>query len=469
MANSSGTLDLISTTTTTSNLNYARFIATLKRPYSLRGTHFEVGGSRGCGRVVKKDDQSEIINLSETNNLGGRPIKVYSLMQSFFNELAPTWRKTQITNLTILANALLSRKTLCTADLARAYPKGCKRKAPHPKHGLWHRLKRLRRFLSNPRPDLEAVFVRLTRLSHSVCRSPGQLLPVLLDPTYFGDYTTLVASVPRSGRALPICWRVFRRDLDGEIELSQNHIVQAMVREVVSRLTESIQMVLVADREFAAAAFFRFIKGLKKDFTIRVDAETWMMHKDYQGPFGELPVRRGGRRLWFVGALYGKEERQPVNILAVWQANQKEPWFIATTLDDPKLVERLYRKRMKIEHGFRDWKHHLRLKGTLRVKSADRAGRLITALALLYWFICLTGTRLNHPRHQVEVSYWGKASLFMVAFEMLQAADVAAVRAAEKVIGWVQDKLFGLKPLSPKHKRRYLRFRLCSLPQSGSP
>ena len=53
-----------------------------------------------------------------------------------------------------------------------------------------------------------------------------------------------------------------------------------------------------------------------------------------------------------------------MNILAVWGLGQREAWFIASPLKDPGLVEGLYRKRMKIEHGYRDWKHHLRLKGT---------------------------------------------------------------------------------------------------------
>lgn len=91
-----------------------------------------------------------------------------------------------------------------------------------------------------------------------------------------------------------------------------------------------------------------------------------------------------GKRLWFAGALYGKEAREVVNILAVWQTGQEEPWFIATSLDEAQLAERLYRKRMKIEHSFRDWKHHLKLKGTLKVESPERAQVLLRTLALLY-------------------------------------------------------------------------------------
>jgi len=93
-------------------------------------------------------------------------------------------------------------------------------------------------------------------------------------------------------------------------------------------------------------------------------------HGSYEGPMGKLGIKRGGRRIWLKGAAYGKEEQEPVNLLGVWAVDQEEPWLIASDLEDAREVERLYRKRMKIEHGFRDWKHHLRLKGTVRVKSA---------------------------------------------------------------------------------------------------
>lgn len=396
-------------------------------------------------------------------------MQLYAQLRSFFKELAPTWRKTQVVNLSLLASAIFSHKCLTVAALARSFPIGPTRKVPMPKHGLFHRLKRLRRFLDNSKLDLEAIFVRLTRLSCSVCRSPGMLLPVLLDPTYFGDYTTVVASVPRAGRALPIAWRVFRRNLEGESEDSQNQIIQNLVQEVSRRVLEMIEMVLIADREFASAEFFRFLKKLGRKFAIRVDAETWIIHKDYTGPLGSLPIGRGGKRLWFEGALYSKEHQERVNILAVWEANQKEPWFIATVLDEAKLTERCYRKRMKIEHGFRDWKHHLRLKGTLRVELVERAAMMITAVALLYWFLCLVGIRLDRPEHRADASYWGKSSFFKTALDLLEVGHEAALRAAERVVVWTADKLFGLKPLTPTYKLRYRRFRYAFLRQSGSP
>ena len=75
---------------------------------------------------------------------------VYHMMLDFCKEVAVTWRQTQITNLALAACALLERRTLTLSHLAQQLPRPDKPKVPEPRHPLWHRLKRLRRFLANP-------------------------------------------------------------------------------------------------------------------------------------------------------------------------------------------------------------------------------------------------------------------------------------------------------------------------------
>lgn len=392
-------------------------------------------------------------------------MQLYTRLLSFCNQLAPTWRKTQVVNLALLAQAIHRRRSLVLTDLARAYPIPTQRKAPRPKNGLLHRLKRLWRFLDNPRPDPSALMLRLTRLSLSVCRTPGLLLPVLVDLTYFEPFAVLSANVPRGGRALPVAWRAFRRDLRGESELSQNHIIEGMLAQMLGRLAPTIQTAIVADREFAAARFFRFLKAQGASFAIRVDAQTWLLHPAYSGPLGDLSLRPGGQRVWLEGALYAKDEQEPVNLLAVWAPGQREPWFIASDLPDPRLVERLYRKRMKIEHGYRDWKHHLRLKGTLKVKSAAHLSTLLAAIVVLYWYLCLLGQRLRRSHLVGEACAWGKLGDFKLGMELLALDHQLVSRACQRIVQWAADRLFALAPLTPSHLWRYRRHRC--LHQSG--
>ena len=390
-------------------------------------------------------------------------MSLYARIFPFCKQVAPTWRLTQLVNLALLCQALFERHSLVLTDLARAYPVPKRRKIAKPKHGLLHRVKRLWRFLHNPRPDQAGLMLRLTRLSCSVCRTPGLLLPVLVDLTYFEPFAVLSANVPRGGRALPIAWRAFRRDLADEGELSQNHLIERLLSQMLACVVPAIQPVIIADREFAAARFFRFLKGLGMDFVIRVDAETWLLHPRYSGPLGSLGVRPGGRRVWLEGALYAKEEQEPLNLLAVWAAGQREPWFIASNLADSRLVERLYRKRMKIEHGYRDWKHHLRLKGTLKVQSAAQLRGLVLGVVVLYWYVCLLGQRLKGSHWAGEVRSWGPLGDFKRGLELLSLSPPGLDRACQRLVNWAAEKLFALAPLPRLYQWRYRRNRCLHL------
>ena len=126
----------------------------------------------------------------------------YAEIYQFVQSLAPTWRKTQHTNLAQLVCALLERPRLCLSELARAWPR-----PDQPLHG---RLKRLMRFLDNPRLDEAALFRRWLKLSYrfgdDLPAQPGAppLLPILLDTTYFESFAALIAAVPCGSRALPV-------------------------------------------------------------------------------------------------------------------------------------------------------------------------------------------------------------------------------------------------------------------------
>jgi hypothetical protein len=388
------------------------------------------------------------------------------MIWAFCKEIAPTWRKTHITNLAHAAHAVFQRKTFTLSHLAQELPRPDEPKVPEPKHALWHRLKRLRRFLANPRLKTPDLFQRLTRLSLCVSDEPGVRLSVLLDLTYLDPYAFLVASIPKGGRALPVAWEAFRRDLTGESLLSQNAIIENLLGRLFARLPEGIQAILVADREFARAGLFRFLKGLQRPFVIRIDAETWIRHPDYTGPLNGLGMKPGDPPRWFAAALYGKEEREMVNVLAVWKEGYDEPWLLATTLDDPDAVYSIYRQRMKIEHGFRDWKHHLRLKGTLWAENVALVKGLMTVLGVLYWFVCLLGLNWSERKYWSRVACWGQPSFFKTAMDLLTSNDPVVPETWKQVSAWLHDKLETLRPPTPPYLLRYRRHRTW-LQQSG--
>lgn len=88
---------------------------------------------------------------------------------------------------------------------------------PGPTQPLHGRLKRVGRFLDNPRLDEIAVFVRWLKLTYHVGanlpQAPNEqpLVPLLLDTVYFDPFALLVCTVPCGSRGLPIALTTYHR------------------------------------------------------------------------------------------------------------------------------------------------------------------------------------------------------------------------------------------------------------------
>lgn len=360
----------------------------------------------------------------------------YTELLSFVQHLAPTWRKTQHVNFSLLIAGLLERPRLCLSEIARAYPS-----PTQPLHG---RLKRLTRFLDNPRLDEAALSIRWLKLCYRFGNDPPNqdypsktarpILPILLDTTYFEPFAVLIASVPCGSRALPVALTTYHRsDLtacfppqaawprpdDDPLPprprrghraplasstpiafLSQNQIEEHLIDYVFTLLSGALRGVLVADRGFARASLFRYQQEQGRDFVIRIDAQTCISlsplgsHRRVQGEVAKVTRLEPGQREWFPDVFYGKEDQIRINLLGVWDKGQKEPWYLASTLEDPNKVEVLYRWRMRLECANRDEKTGVLLRESgdkHAIKNPLHLHRLMLALATAEWLCALTG------------------------------------------------------------------------------
>jgi hypothetical protein len=377
---------------------------------------------------------------------------VYPDIVRFIKSLAPLLRKTRLVNLALLASAIILRRSLCLSELARAYT------SPE-KH--CYRLKRLWRFLDNPKVDFSLIRQRLTILSYSIETSPGLLLPLLMDTTYFEPYAVLSVSIPRGGRALPVAWDAYYHRFDqGE---SQNQREEALITSCLRQIARGIKTVLIGDRAFGRASLFSFLKERETHFVIRVSDKVHVSHPYFDGLLHDLPLKVG-KRIWLEGLLYRQDRVVKINLLAIWGIGQKDPWYLATTLSDPNLVYRLYRKRMKIEHGFRDWKHHLRstrlfelkIPKSRFVRAVHRARMLVNAIVIAYWFICLVGIKAKARDLKAKVASWGDISFFRLALELVSSGRLYPPWVS-RVLDWVADKLLPFQPLFTYWQHQYQR------------
>jgi hypothetical protein len=310
----------------------------------------------------------------------------------------------------------------------------------------------LGRFLDNPHLDEAALFVRWLKLTDhfgaTLPQAPGErpLVPLLLDTVYFEPFAMLVCTVPCGSRGLPVALTTYHRtelaacfpprsqwpapDADpnpprprrrravapgprppsrrpkrapratSRSFLSQNQIEEDLVDYIFTLLSSALDGVIVADRGFARARFFQFHHARQRSFVIRFDAQTHIRLPQ--------PLRRGlptagtpaavlgispGQRVWCPEAFYGKDEQVPIRLLAIWDPDQKEPWYLASTLAADQ-TEQVYRWRMRLECANRDEKN-----GVILREGGDQHAlhqvvhihRLLLALAATEWLCALAG------------------------------------------------------------------------------
>lgn len=350
----------------------------------------------------------------------------YAEIRTFVQHLAPSWRKTQHENFARLIAALLERPTLCLSELARAWPA-----SSQPLHG---RLKRLLRFLANPRLDELALVRRWLQVSYRFGEAlPGEaartVLPILLDTTYFEPFAALIAAVPCGGRALPVALATYHRTRleacfpplptwpdptepsppaahRGRRPVPTAAVVQRftgqplierrLIRLVWHLLSPAIRGVLVADRGFASAELFAWLLEHGRDFVIRIDAATHVRPDPAapSQPVAQALALQPGQRRWASGCGYTQQASVSLNLLAVWDVGQAEPWYLATTLERADWTEQLYRWRMRLESSNRDEKTGVLLRqggDQQALRTVLHLHRLLLALVAAQWLCALVG------------------------------------------------------------------------------
>lgn len=324
--------------------------------------------------------------------------------QQFVAAIVPSWRRSQQKVLGLCVRALVIRRRCTLSALARALPA-----TTHVRY----RLKRLARFMDNPRlkllPGWDALAQRAARLH------PQGWLPMLLDETGLRDHATVLsAAVPYRGRALPIACLAFSPSL---IKRSLWALREGLIWRLLQGLAQdSKRMVIVADRAFAASHFFRWLKAAKVQFVVRVPRKVYVQWPGFKALLSQIELRPGCRHFW-PGVRYGPSEAH-LNLLVVWRRDCTEPWLLASSLDDPAQILRLYRLRMRIEAFFKDGKEHFALE-SCRLQTGARICAFCFALCLAFWWLALQAPLADNWEAQVRIR--GKLSWLTLAFEWLDS------------------------------------------------
>lgn len=298
----------------------------------------------------------------------------------FVTDLVKSWDARRALCLARLTYALMRGGRLGVAEIARHIPTNTTSK---------HHIKQVDRFLGNQDIDLFTLWAALMALA---CHKRRRL-DVLLDWSDLGDgFEVLKATVSYGGRSQPIAWVTTKK---GDYGRSRNIFESNFCKVIRVHLPPNVELVIIADRGFGRASFFRALKKAGIHFIVRVRKDVHLIHGRGHGALGNRSIARGQVRE-LNNAHYGEDARVLVRCVITFgrgtkRNTPKTPWYLVTDLPSATLcaddVVRAYATRMRIEHNFRDHKSmrfgfQLR---SVRLSTTDRYDRLlaIAALAML--------------------------------------------------------------------------------------
>jgi len=326
----------------------------------------------------------------------------------FVADYVPSWRRSQLKILALCVGAMVLRRRCTLSALARGLPATT---------SVHYRLKRLARFVDNPRLDLLAGCKYLAGRAAQL--KPDGWLPVLLDETGIRDRATLLSAVvPFRGRALPLGAIAFSPRLIKRSLWALREGLIACIRQGLGKHAQ--RLVVVADRGFAASHFFRRLHLAKVHFVIRVSAKVYVQWSGLRTLLSQLELREGCHH-WLPNVYYGPK-RAPLNILIIWRKHYPQPWVLASSLEDPAEVERLYGLRMRIEAFFKDGKEYFGLEAC-QLHTGARICILAFALSLAFWWLALEAPL--PPEWESQVRLRGKLSYLSLALEWLNSLALA--------------------------------------------
>lgn len=303
--------------------------------------------------------------------------------------------------------------------------------------------KRLGRFLENKHFTPEAMIPALVNVVIGPLRQG--LVPILVDQVDIGATPTLMAGVCHRGRVLPVGFTCFEYE---KLRRSQNTLETAFLMLIAASLGPLAQAVFVGDRQYGRFQLLHALNGLKQLYVLRCKSDV-ILWQDGQKRFPRDFAAPRGQAVRYARLGYRKHGREPVDLIVYHEPSYKEPWYLLVpsgseaVLPTQKVVA-LYRSRMRIEQGFRDWKTHLGVRGLeLKVERAARLGRLLLALTLAYIVLLLFGAcawaqrrrsrfeqRRLKPRHGTRdtLSVLSLARLLLAASDLAQAAHDQLLR-----------------------------------------
>jgi hypothetical protein len=296
-----------------------------------------------------------------------------------------------------------------------------------------HAIKRVGRFFAND--GVEMASIQQALVNH-LAPPKGKPCVVLVDWTEVERYKTLVASLPRDGRSLPVWWMsIEKKTGEGAMVQAEKECLLALKRLFL--FTPNV--IVVADRGFGNTRWLRDVEKLGMGYVQRVSGPLHVENDELYCALHELGVSRGDHVKDWGAVRLTLEALFPTRLVTTFAAEAKEAWFLATNRAAiPQEIVRIYQRRMWIEEAFRDLKNREWGLGMVPTELSDstRQDRLWAVLALAYFFLSAFGAEAERCgadrqlRHDTGSSRLMNLAKLGFLFLGVAAASIPAAIAA---------------------------------------
>jgi Transposase DDE domain len=284
---------------------------------------------------------------------------------------------------------LLAGRSLLLAKIARGF---------ETQVAFSHNLKRVERFVSNPRlHSLQSKQLLARRLLHQLHHrlqiKPREPLEIILDWTTVWPYQVLSALVPVSGRAVPILQWAIARD---QLKAQQNTFEMQFLAALRQCLPKAWKVVIVADRGFQRVALLEYLDSLGFSYVIRLKGDACVEVGSYSGKLRDYPLTVG-QCFKLSEVIYHKTKRYGLKVVINCERREGKvcSWLLATNLGmTARQTVKIYARRFWCEESFRDQKQEFKLEG-VRVQQAARLENLLLVLGIVLMMLAVIGMRGN--------------------------------------------------------------------------
>lgn len=260
-----------------------------------------------------------------------------SIMQ-FSNHIFKGLWKRHITNIGLMTCSLLMGQRATIAAIGKGLHTNTREK---------HAIKRVDRFLSNPRVNLELA---KNNLAKWFIQGQKQLL-IAVDWTKIGQLGVLCASIVYQGRSIPLYWKTSHyKGMRGKLSEVEDDFFQTLA----TIIPKSVNGIILMDKGYCRFSLLKMLTKLGFSYVVRAYEKNIIRKPGYDCPAGEI-----AKKNQYIDV--PNCQLVPHNIRArfvsYWAPTQKAPLTLITDLKVPKReVVRMYNKRFQIELMFRDVK-----------------------------------------------------------------------------------------------------------------